>query len=443
MTRRFLGQTLWFWVIVLAVFAATWGMFYLGGLPGVDIPIISTIGGGFAQRIIMAAGIMAIVSMGLNLIYGFNGQFSLGQWGFYALGAYAAADITYWWNKSNAAPLVFCVLAVIFLSVAYVVVGRLIRQRFNYLDEMSRFAMHLLFTALAVGLALGGAALLGGPVGTLLGLLRTGDSPTSDASMQIAFIIATLCGGGLAALLSYLFGQPVLKLGGDYFGIATLGLTMVMYVLANNADSAFPEMKGARGMVGIPVVTTWFWVFVFLVASLVAARNLLDSSHGRAIISVREDEVAARAMGIDVTAQKTIAFVIGSFLAGTAGSLYAHQEGFLHPSTFHFVKAFDPLIIIVFGGLGSVTGTLVGAFTWALTVQYLLPLVLPSESLGWRFVIYPVALLLIMLIRQEGLLGSVEWGFLRPKKWGLRTRPDGGPPVSAAVTADATAGEAK
>jgi branched-chain amino acid transport system permease protein len=381
--------------------------------------------------------------MGLNLIYGFNGQFSLGQWGFYALGAYAAADITYWWNKSNATPLVFGVLAVIFLIVAYVMVGRLIRQRLSYMDEMSRFAMHLLFTAAAVGLALGGAALLGGPVGALLGLLRTGSSPTSDASMQIAFIVATLCGGGLAALLSYLFGQPVLKLGGDYFGIATLGLTMVMYVLANNADSVFPEMKGARGMVGIPVVTTWFWVFVFLVLSLVAARNLLDSSHGRAIISVREDEVAARAMGIDVTAQKTIAFVIGSFLAGTAGSLYAHQEGFLHPSTFHFVKAFDPLIIIVFGGLGSVTGTLVGAFLWALTVQYLLPMVLPQESLGWRFVIYPVALLLIMLIRQEGLLGSVEWGFLKSKKWGLRARPDGGPPGSAAMTADATAGEAK
>jgi branched-chain amino acid transport system permease protein len=97
--------------------------------------------------------------------------------------------------------------------------------------------------------------------------------------------------------------------------------------------------------------------------------------------------------------------------------LYAHQEGFLHPSTFNFVKAFDPLIIIVFGGLGSLTGTIVASFTWGLLLFYVLPQVLSSNSMQWRYVIYPLALLLIMLLRQQGLLGGSEWGFLKPRRW--------------------------
>ena len=186
-------------------------------------------------------------------------------------------------------------------------------------------------------------------------------------------------------------------------------------------------MKGSRGMVGIPTMTTWFWVFVFLLAVLIVTRNLLDSSHGRAVISVREDEIAAKSMGVDTTQYKTLAFVIGSFFAGLAGSLFAHQEGFLHPSTFNFVKSFDPLIIIVFGGLGSVTGTVLGSFIWGIVLFYLLPTVLPQGGEGWRFVIYALALLIIMLLRQQGLLGGREWGFLKPTKWPLKGKLGGGP----------------
>jgi branched-chain amino acid transport system permease protein len=410
---RFLGQGIWFWVAVLAVFAVIQTIFTLGAR---DVPVISAIGGPFQKRVILAAGTMAIVSLGLNLIYGFNGQFSLCQWGFYAVGAYTAADVTYRWNRGDASGLVFVILAVSLLAVVYGIVGRLIRRKLNYMDEMSKFTLYLIGTALAVGITVVLTQLLSGGVTAVLGLLP------KQISMQLVFLIATLAAGAVAATFSYLFGQPVLKLGGDYFGIATLGLTMVVFVLANNADQVFPEMKGSRGMIGIPIVTDWFWIYFFLVLVIVAMRNLLDSSPGRAMISVREDEIAGRAMGIDTTQYKTLAFVIGSFFAGMAGSLYAHQEGFLHPTTFNFIKSFDPLIIIVFGGLGSMTGTIVASFAWAILLFYILPTFLPQGAEGWRFVIYPLALLIIMLLRQQGLLGGQEWGFLKPTKWPLVER---------------------
>jgi branched-chain amino acid transport system permease protein len=142
-------------------------------------------------------------------------------------------------------------------------------------------------------------------------------------------------------------------------------------------------------------------------------RNLLHSSYGRAVISVREDEIAAKAMGVDVAEFKILSFVLGSLFAGLAGGLYAHINGFLHPNTFNFIKSFDPMIIIVMGGLGSVTGTLAASFAWALVLEGFLRLVLPQGFETWRFVIYPVLLLLIMLLRPKGMFGDYEVPFLR------------------------------
>ncbi len=423
---RILGQTLWFWLLAAAVFLALQGIFFLGGK---DLPFFSDIAGPYALRVVTSAGTMAIVCLGLNLIYGFNGQFSLGQWGFYAVGAYAAADVTYRWNRGDASGLTFMLLVVLFLALVYGAISWLIPRRLSFMDEMSKFTLYLVGTLVGVGLTVLITRLLTGPVAAILNVLP------ANVNMQIVFILGTLTAGGLAALFSYLFGQPVLKLGGDYFGIATLGLTMVVYVLANNADKVFPEMKGSRGMLGIPIITNWLWVYIFLVLVLVVMRNLLDSTDGRAMIAVREDEIAARAMGIDTTRYKTMAFVIGSFFAGLAGSLYAHQEGFLHPSTFNFIKQFDPLIIIVFGGLGSMTGTVVASFVWAIVLFYILPLVLPQGAESWRFVLYPIALLLIMLLRQQGLLGGQEWGFLRSTRWPLSRQ------LQAAAANNGAAGE--
>jgi branched-chain amino acid transport system permease protein len=234
-------------------------------------------------------------------------------------------------------------------------------------------------------------------------------------SQTIVFFLAVLLGGLIAAEASFIFGLPIFTLGSDYFGIATLGFTIIIKVLLDNSDTmlGFDEMKGARGMIGIPKITTWFWVFFFLVATVVVIRNLLNSSFGRAIISVREDETAATAMGIDVAYYKNITFVIGSLFAGLAGGLYAHINGFLHPNSFSFIKSFDPLIIVVFGGLGSITGTVAASFGWALVLEGVLRLVLPDGFETWRFVVYPVLLLVMMLLKPNGLFGNFEIPFIR------------------------------
>jgi branched-chain amino acid transport system permease protein len=149
---------------------------------------------------------------------------------------------------------------------------------------------------------------------------------------------------------------------------------------------------------------------------IIIMRNIIQSSTGRTILSVREDETAAKAMGIDIANTKLLAFVIGSLFAGIGGGVYAHYIGFLSPKTFDFLPGFNPLIIVVFGGLGSMTGTIAASFGWIFFLEGLLRVLLSqlgTEAPTWRFVLYPIALLLLMLIRPQGLLGNVEWGFLK------------------------------
>src|SRR5512137_2252462 len=268
----------------------------------------------FWKTIILIGGVMAIVSLGLNLIYGFNGQFSLGQWGFYALGAYAAADVTYrWYQLHNASGLVVLFMVVTLIGLCYLGIGRL-SARLQGVDTLSAFALYLAGTIVAAIVGVAIAQVLIDPVTALLTALP------QDLAMQIVFLISVLLAGLFAAEVSYLFGLPVLALASDYFGIATPGFTIIIKVLLDNSDTllGFAEMKGARGMVGIPKTTTWFWVFLFLMITLLVLRNLLQSSHGRAIVSVREDESAAKAMGINIASQKTLAFVLGSLFAGIA-----------------------------------------------------------------------------------------------------------------------------
>lgn len=352
-----LGQPWRFWIIVIAIYAVVQVLFSTG--------VVNN----YLQTIIQLGCVMAIVSLGLNLIYGFNGQFSLGQWGFYAIGAYASADITYRYAAKASIPL-------------------------------------------NLGFA------------------------TFDAGKIAIYLVAIIFGAALAGVIAYLFGLPVLRLGSDYFGIATLGFTIVVKVLADNSDTilGFEEMKGARGMVGIPQLTTWFWSFFLLVLCIVILRNIIHSSTGRAIISVRENEIAAKAMGIDTVKYKNVSFVIGGVFAGLAGGIYAHLYAFLHPSLFHFIKSFDPMIIIVFGGLGSITGTVVAAFAWAFSLEGL-RIILPQGAEAWRYIIYPIALLLIMLLRPQGLLGGVEWGFLKPRQWPQRVQASVSPVEPAAQEA--------
>ena len=355
---RLLGQNWLFWLGVALIFlVAQW----------VLMPRLTE----FRRTVwVMFPCIMAIICLGLNLIYGFNGQFSLGQWGFYAIGAYASAILSYRYAERFTYPIQGITLSVPPLL-----------QKLVPLAQVDLFHF--------------------------------------DAGQSMFLLVAVLLAALLAALISAVFGYAVLlRLGSDYFGIATLGFTIIVQVLLINSDQVIPETKGARGMVGIPQMTSFFWAFFFLVLTIVVIRNVLYSSTGRAIVSVREDELAARAMGVDTVRYKTTAFVIGSFFAGVAGALYAHLYAFLSPNYFGFVKSFDPMIIIVFGGLGNLTGTLLATFLWAITLEGM-RIWLPQGFEAWRFVVYPIVLLLVMLLRPQGLMGTVELGFLRAPKWPL------------------------
>jgi branched-chain amino acid transport system permease protein len=398
MMKKIPRDTLIFFGGTLVIFLAIQLLFSLG--------ILSR----FWSTLLIKGSIMAMVAIGLNLIYGFNGQFSLGQFAFYAIGAYTAADITYRWNRNESAVGLTVMFFIVLLTGASILILRRFLSRVRGLDALSAFTIYLVAVIILAALGLWLGVTTAPAVTSLLSFLP------ASISLYVVFIIAVLIAGLVAAEISFLFGLPILTLGSDYFGIATLGLTIIVKVLLDNSDTIlpFPEMKGARGMIGIPAgLTTWFWVFVFLFGVILITRNLLHSSYGRAIVSVREDEIAAKTMGVDVAEYKILTFVIGSLFAGLAGGLYAHVDGFLHPNTFNFIKSFDPMIIIVLGGLGSITGTLITSFVWILVLEGFLRLWLPDGFETWRYVVYPLILLLVMLLRPKGIFGNYEFPFIR------------------------------
>jgi branched-chain amino acid transport system permease protein len=381
----------------------------------------------FDSGLLFQACAMTMVALGLNLIYGFNGQFSLGQWGFYGIGAYTAADITYRWVNGDARGLIVVGVGTILGAVVLAGIGQFIKKQ-RGIPVLSQFTLYLIGAIVAGVVAVYIGKLLF-PV--LQPLLATNLEPgvlAQGIPLQIMFFFAVIFAGIFAAEVSFLFGLPVLTLGSDYFGIATLGFTIVVNVLMVNSDTIlpFPEMKGGRGMIGIPKLTTWFWAFLFMILVIVIMRNLLHSSTGRSIMSVREDETAAKAMGINVASTKLLAFVVGSMFAGMGGAIYAHFIGFLSPGSFNFLMGFNPLIIVVFGGLGSMTGTIIASFGWIFFLEGLLRVVLSqlgTEAPTWRYVLYPLTLLLLMLVRPQGLLGTAEWGFLKAKQILRREKP--------------------
>jgi branched-chain amino acid transport system permease protein len=395
-----------------------------------DVAIFS----GFDQGLLFQSITMTMVCLGLNLIYGFNGQFSLAQWGFYGLGAYCAADITYRWTSNDASGLIVAGLGVILGALALLGVGYLLKKK-RGVPVLSAFTFYLIAIIAAGFLAVS----LGNPLAqSLAPLFGTVDVPgvlASPLALQVVFFLSVLIAGAFAAEVSFIFGLPVLSLGSDYFGIATLGFSIIVKTLLVNSDTIlpFPEMKGGRGMIGIPKLTTWAWAFFFLVMVLIIIRNFIRSSTGRATLAVREDEIAAKAMGIDVAQNKLLVFVVGSFVAGIGGGIFAHYLGFLAPGSFDYIAGFNPLIIVVFGGLGSMTGSIVASFGWIFFLEGFLRVLLGqlgTDAPTWRFVLYPITLLLLMLVRPKGLLGTVEWGFFKAKAGRIATRgtqnPGGG-----------------
>ena len=225
---------------------------------------------------------------------------------------------------------------------------------------------------------------------------------------NVLFLAAVLAGGFAAALAGYIVGLPSLRLRGDYLAIVTLGFGEIIRVVILNVE----KIGAARGFSGIPPWANFFWVFFFCGITILISKRLVNSSVGRGFLAVREDEVAASAMGVDTTRYKVKAFVIGSFLAGVAGGLYAHYTpAYLNPTMFTFIRSFELVVMVVLGGLGSITGSIISA-----AVLTYLPEGLRAFS-QYRMVLYSVLLIVLMRTRPQGLFGRREvWDFLPGRK---------------------------
>ncbi|MBL8940397.1 MAG: branched-chain amino acid ABC transporter permease [Archangium sp.] len=270
------------------------------------------------------------------------------------------------------------------------------------------------------------------------------------ASDQLFLLVSLLIGGVSAGVFGFLVGLPSLRLRGDYLAIVTLGFGEIIRVVIQNSDSiakafdGIPVLSligdfvghfgGALGVSGVPQTSTffmvWFWVFVVVLL----ARRLADSSHGRSLKAIREDEVAAEAMGVDTTSYKVRAFVVSSFFAGIAGGLFAHFVPIINPGSFTFVKSMEVVVMIVAGGLGSTTGAIVAAVILTLLPEALRTVFLQlgggDASLAQkvdqiRMPIYGGLLVLIMLTRSQGIFGTHEawdlWGRWKKRRAGAAT----------------------
>ncbi len=290
--------------------------------------------GPYYYQILILAGINIILAVSLNLINGITGQFSIGHAGFFAVGAYTSAYVTYYF-------------------------GATLRGLFGFLPAV-----------------------------------------VQDSAL---LIIALTVAAAASAVAGLLVGIPTLRLRGDYLAIATLGFGEIIRVLILNIDA----VGGARGFSGITRLSTFFWVALMVVVSITTVRHLVSSSYGRAFAAIRENEIAAQAMGINVTRSKVLAFVISSAFAGMAGCLFAHFTMYLHTNSFTFLRSFEIIIMISLGGLGSTAGAVLGA-----VILTILPEVFRGFA-EYRMVIYSLALILIMIYRPQGLLGGTT---LKKKK---------------------------
>ncbi|HFN6378834.1 TPA: branched-chain amino acid ABC transporter permease [Streptococcus pneumoniae] len=219
-----------------------------------------------------------------------------------------------------------------------------------------------------------------------------------------AFFGAMLVGALLSGAVALLVGIPTLRLKGDYLAVATLGVSEIIRIFIINGGSL---TNGAAGILGIPNFTTWQMVYFFVVITTIATLNFLRSPIGRSTLSVREDEIAAESVGVNTTKIKIIAFVFGAITASIAGSLQAGFIGSVVPKDYTFINSINVLIIVVFGGLGSITGAIVSTIVLGILNMLL------QDVASVRMIIYALALVLVMIFRPGGLLGTWELSLSR------------------------------
>jgi branched-chain amino acid transport system permease protein len=225
-----------------------------------------------------------------------------------------------------------------------------------------------------------------------------------DLPPMVAFPISVAAGGLAASLLGLVVAMVSFKTAGDYLAIVTLAFVMIVKSVIENIDA----VGGPRGLLGIAPLTTLPWVFFWGALALWVIRNLVYSRFGRGILAVREDETAARLSGIDVRRVKVIAFTLSAFFTGVAGGLFAHLLQFINPRMFDIVKSTEMLVMVYLGGIGSLTGSVIGGTLFTMFVELLRPLG------AWRMVVMPGVLVLLMLFRPRGIMGLREPPVLKP-----------------------------
>lgn len=218
------------------------------------------------------------------------------------------------------------------------------------------------------------------------------------AKLDYPFAVGIIGAALMAAIAGVLIGTPTLRLKGDYLAIATLGFGEIVRIVGLNWDYA----GGAMGLNDIPPYTNWTWLYFLVVLTIVVISNFINSYNGRAVISIKEDELASESMGVNTSYYKVLVFSIGALFAGVAGALYANFFYFIKPDSFGFMKSVDILVIVVLGGLGSIRGTVVAAIVLSLVSLFL------QGIPELRMVIYAVILFIMMVYRPQQVLRKLK-----------------------------------
>ncbi|HZI66566.1 MAG TPA: branched-chain amino acid ABC transporter permease [Thermoanaerobaculia bacterium] len=218
------------------------------------------------------------------------------------------------------------------------------------------------------------------------------------AQNAVILLVVLAAGAVCAAIAGFFVGVPSLRLRGDYLAIVTLGFGEIIRVFILNIDA----VGGARGLGGIPQLANFFWIYLFAAATILVVSRIVRSSFGRTLIAIREDEIAAEAMGVNTTRSKVISFVVSSAMAGIAGGLFAHYLMYLHTNSFTFIRSFEIIIMVVIGGLGSITGSVLGAVLFIGLTEGL------REFAQYRMLLFSLLLVVIMIVRPQGILGHRE-----------------------------------
>jgi branched-chain amino acid transport system permease protein len=319
--------------------------------------------GHFTLRVFNLCAIYIILALSMNLLNGFTGLFSLGHAGFMAIGAYVCALLT--------------------MSPA---------------QKTINFFLTPIVPALA--------------------------------NVQLPFVPALVIAGSVAALFAFVIGTPVLRLRDDYLAIATLGFAEIIRVLITNMQSV---TNGALGLKGLPKYSTTWVVWTCAAISVAFMFALIRSAYGRSLKAVRDNEIAAQAMGIDVAHVKIVSFTISGFMAGVGGALLGHLMTTIDPKMFVFGLTYNILLIVVLGGNGSITGSVIASIVVTVLMEALRfldgPLnfiVFQTDGLpGLRMVVFSVLLMIVVIYRQKGLMGTTEFSWDMFSKAGFLPRRKG------------------